>query len=559
MGELPISLFSCIISANNKDNHMSPFKKLQQSFDSGAIDSNILYSFLMENDFGRVARFTESECGTKEYLTLSGFYRYRYNKKSGIFTAFRRKFLIKGGKLSYDWVSMTDSLQVSTVFVPHVSNNDSFDNRIYSIVNHICSDFYDLGVKGLTHVKRNDAGYGFTYNEYGRFTSLWSQDWLSKKEALSDSNLFHSYIGRLKSFIDTDAINYGFLHALIKTQHWIDRRLVSIFMKIYCFGSRGCSNAKIYLSKVNELRKKKVCPELYDANKQYLPYLSLIKPKHFGKPEVFHNSTFLALLKENKINLSRGELRILLKQSPSVSKHMINSLKHPYNQKRKIDHLLRAYTKVLRIPGFDELPAFAKINLLRNNVIDRYAAVLARCLSHYSELKKISPPKDKKRYYTNIIKEFDHVVDWAERAMPAPQIHKNQDWLALVSQSVEWTRKMKELAKIQNDEKVWDPTGIDFEYKGIAVKELYSGKALLKEGEEMRHCVVGFTDDCMIGAYRVFSLESTTERTTLGITCSGYRSFEIQQHKGYKNEMGSMISREMKEAAKMVEDKLNLL
>lgn len=105
-----------------------------------------------------------------------------------------------------------------------------------------------------------------------------------------------------------------------------------------------------------------------------------------------------------------------------------------------------------------------------------------------------------------------HAFDWAMDEQP--EVKKNQDWLSILRLSRNWAPRRKCHSNLE-----WEPliNGDDINMNGVVFTELTSGQDLFDEGEAMHHCVYTYTSRCHANKYRVFRVESESERATAGL------------------------------------------
>ena len=110
-------------------------------------------------------------------------------------------------------------------------------------------------------------------------------------------------------------------------------------------------------------------------------------------------------------------------------------------------------------------------------------------------------------------------------------------------------------------EPMWTAGGPEgFEHKGVSVRPLRHPLELLREGEEMSHCVAGYSPQCLQGHSRIFALKDadTGERATLEVRqfvlVSGEFVYEQEQLFAQENQSPSLA---IKAAARQFLERLN--
>lgn len=127
------------------------------------------------------------------------------------------------------------------------------------------------------------------------------------------------------------------------------------------------------------------------------------------------------------------------------------------------------------------------------------------------------------------------VVDFLTAANLSASSLRNARWSTLMRAQQEWHERAN-FDAIADLESRWDPIIGSLTIGNILVTELTNGRALYEEGRTMHHCVAGYSDHCMRGNSRVFSLVDQSKakrRSTLELSFSS--KWQASQHRSYCN------------------------
>lgn len=557
--------------------------KLLTEIQSGGVEWDTVYRFLNSFGLARMAIFNKLPNG-KEELILCGVYKYLYTPKTQSLTSYRRSLNIVDGNLTYDWIKTGSKLPVRMVYIPGSSMSEEYKCWINKIALWMMQDLNKLGIKGVSAYEWNwETDWGL-YKEKqnadkdsveayymgccetfikSKSSHLLNYDWVDSRIIAHSDTLGLNLYNRLTAFISKDSITYGHKYCMKHTRTWLDRRYVSLYLRGLLSGQRKIMS-EIYFSTILELKANKIDVEKLLAHDAHLPYISLINKSHYSRPDLLSNRVMLECLEESGHKVSKGDLRLLLKQKKKLSKFMVEQVykgtRTDYVGVRHQEFTLHRFAKILRLKGFDALPETIKIKVLEQFDRGYGHDVVEKWLACYHRDFKRHGPASQEGFYQNIFNELRHVFDWIDRATPTPQIHKNQDWASVHQASVEWTRRLIQQRKHDREHFVWKSALPTFEHNGITVRELVTGHELDIEGAEMMHCVSSYDEDCQMGNYRVFSLKSDNEheRTTFGVYIDAHGA-EFDQLQTFDNCATSYPSKDMREAANVVIEKLNKL
>ncbi len=192
---------------------------------------------------------------------------------------------------------------------------------------------------------------------------------------------------------------------------------------------------------------------------------------------------------------------------------------------------LQAFEWVLRLPGvFDRA---------QDEQVAELYAVAARALFREADTR---PAKQVRRF---LREEATLVFDWVMQARPV--LDRNQktapwSWF-MVRQRLWHEREVVRRAARQADATPgagsnWGSLLGEVVVNGFKVVPLTDSEQLHEEGQEMHHCVGGYTSQCTRGTSRIFSIRSAEDRrlSTLEIAMDHSGKWVVQQHFGPCNE-----------------------
>jgi hypothetical protein len=137
--------------------------------------------------------------------------------------------------------------------------------------------------------------------------------------------------------------------------------------------------------------------------------------------------------------------------------------------------------------------------------------------------------------------------------LAAPEVAKLGSWSALEEHSRRWHEVQYKRAHPEIDA---TPFGFpeelprSFEHKGYSFSVLKNPLEVMKEGQNMRHCVVNYASRVMDGEYVVYKAEGHQERATVGLGQTPSGLWVVDQARGRFN--GKVSARLMKAAQVLV-------
>lgn len=534
--------------------------KMKLSIEEGGVERSDIYSYLMKFGLARIA-LHETLKDNKESLTLCGSYKLVHDNDKKTVRAYRRKLKLKDGALTFNWVGSRVILRVPVLFIPKASLTDVHEKWVVQIVRWFLKDLVDLGVKGVSSYKYSDPY--FFYDEFGKTdshakqTALLNTPWLTPGREIRRSDDSRAIHGRLRTFISKEDIRFAQRYIAKQTRYWGQRELIGLILKTDGINSSFCVKTEIGFAELDKVKKLAANPQLWLENPAFLPYVKLVDSDYYARKDLFQNKVFMQGMRLSGVEVNKGQLRTLLKQRKSISKAIAANL---YNG-RGGDWDVDRYVRLLRMDGFEEMPVKYQIKLLEKFVgIVKCFDIVSRWLKYYKDDFKRLGVTTNQVFYQRSFEQLRHVYDWYSRQDEEPQIHKNQDWVALTNKAQEWVRRInaEAIARSEYEESLtWEPALPLFDWEGVAVKELCSSAELSLEGIEMSHCVGMYNIDCHSGDYRVFSLLNGDERATLGVSIGTKGEALFCQLQTYDNCADYPPSKHMHEAAKNVILELN--
>lgn len=545
--------------------------KLLAEIRAGGVSMTTAYRYLVSFGLARMVKHTVLPDNNEELL-LCGVYKYIYNPETKVLRSFRRVLTIEGDELKFDWVKTRAMMPVRMLYLPGASGSEEFKVWVKKSTGWFIQDLINLGVKGISYKRWDwervwgcdDPEYHYGNYSYVRsdYTALFNQDWIDNSKAMKGHDFGESIRSRLIAYFDTDQIRLAHNLSVSRTRHWLDRRYLSLYLRSVFSNESDVIKSRIYFSTILHFKSKKPALESWNAHEGHLPYMSLISNNEYKREDLFENKVFLECLRAHEAGLTKGELRVLLKQSKSISSYVVDKVLKAKQPQSNLGYskkavTMKTYAAIFRIDGFGKLPISMQRLFLEKFAHRFNPVIFERWLQYYSDAFKQHGAKKAQGFYNGIFNEMAHVLDWTERCHPAPQIHKSQDWKALHDASNAWVKRLIEEKKQNRESISWTPILKYSQWKKIEARELTSAYELDIEGEEMLHCVGSYADDCAAGHYRVFSLQSKTERTTLGVRLETGGQYSLCQLQAYENSYDVQPSAAMYKAANSLIEELN--
>lgn len=329
-------------------------------------------------------------------------------------------------------------------------------------------------------------------------------------------------LGKQLNFLEHGIIQGG--RSLYKhLWDFVDRERLSFYMQIHQF-----TLSQVSFQNVTEFTQLALDDVTFKMNIQWLPWLSILRGNqhlHYQHPDLFSYDYLRAHLPGE---VSKKAMRKINRQPRQVQALLIKTRMWSPAELALVN-AIQDYPTSIKVRILNDIHQRKESGVFRErhrggqrlNDADfqRYQRVVFRWAQYFKNMIGHVKVRKHREQWQRALRQFDDVLSWIDRE--SITVHKNQTWYALMQRHDNWIAEINARAEAQDaeqDETTWQAAKwTPFDSKGVHIEEITLGKRLREEGQEMEHCVFSYLWDCSQQRYRVFSLQSKTERVTLGL------------------------------------------
>ncbi|EJV0278430.1 TPA: PcfJ domain-containing protein [Vibrio parahaemolyticus] len=451
-------------------------------------------------------------------LVIFGLFRIAKHKRTQVIKMQRKTLRFdKQGQGQWRWVAAS--------YVPKLNmqncKTDSLDDFQEVLSYALDALFLDLAKQGMVMVELNDKrkkrpDYQSTFDSFDE-----------TPRTVYDVDLRQSWerdglVSRMTAQCLVLANNAKSASRYWYKQVWdfVDKERLSLLMKI-----RQCSLSQLNYKEVHQFTQIKLDADDFKANERWLPWLRFIPQTHFNQPNLFSYECLLSFLPKG---VSKNAIRKINRQPRQVQALLIKARMWSQAELSLVD-AIQDYPTSIKVHILNDIHQRKESGEFREHHrggqrlngtdFQRYQRVVFRWAQYFKNMIGHVKVRKHREQWQRALRQFDDVLSWIDRE--SITVHKNQAWYALMQRHDNWIAEINARAEAldaEQDEATWPASQwTSFDSKGVHIEEITLGKRLREEGQEMEHCVFSYLWDCTQQRYRVFSLQSKTERVTLGL------------------------------------------
>ncbi|HBC3519747.1 TPA: PcfJ domain-containing protein [Vibrio parahaemolyticus] len=451
-------------------------------------------------------------------LVIFGLFRIAKHKRTQVIKMQRKTLRFdKQGQGQWRWVAAS--------YVPKLNmqncKTDSLDDFQEVLSYALDALFLDLAKQGMVMVELNDnrkkrPDYQSTFDSFDE-----------TPRTVYDVDLRQSWerdglVSRMTAQCLVLANNAKSASRYWYKQVWdfVDKERLSLLMKI-----RQCSLSQLNYKAVHQFTQIKLDADDFKANERWLPWLRFIPQTHFNQPNLFSYECLLSFLPKG---VSKNAIRKINRQPRQVQALLIKARMWSQAELSLVD-AIQDYPTSIKVHILNDIHQRKESGVFREHHrggqrlngtdFQRYQRVVFRWAQYFKNMIGHVKVRKHREQWQRALRQFDDVLSWIDRE--SITVHKNQAWYALMQRHDHWIAEINARAEAldaEQDEATWPASQwTSFDSKGVHIEEITLGKRLREEGQEMEHCVFSYLWDCTQQRYRVFSLQSKTERVTLGL------------------------------------------
>ena len=506
----------------------------------------------------RLAKF-EDEL-TYSYLTFCGVYRLCLHKES-------QKVHAEELRMNLNEV-ITPVFWVNTPYlhdIPAFFSCASYSNLFLKILIHqLAKILKDLMLSGIAYIQNEnisylDARYRNVIIEENAELQTYNQEYFAIQNI--DFNFLSKQLSERLMWAGNRRFLGGTRYVAKHIWLFLDKEYVSLYQRIYGYtvtqeNAFKCFHQFSYLG---------IDKEFFNQNERWLPWLSGLPSQQLTTPNLFSYNVLLPMLRDIQVNVTKKQMRQINQLSKKLQQKVIKlSVKHEvvdnFSSTLSAVSLMKAYPCSIQCCLVDVISYKFAIEPYKTQ---GWLFILNRWCDYFISMASDVKPVKQREQWQRAINQLNDVLDWYYNN--DCQLHKNQQWPALVRQEQAWIANLNDCEREGQDleqlyaqswvTEEWDDSKLKQAWPTLVLTELNTGQQLHVEGCEQEHCVFSYLQDCYEGQYRVFSLNHDGERATLGLYVDLVTlQYRYDQLRGKGN---SLSSKTMQKIANLLINNIN--
>jgi hypothetical protein len=467
----------------------------------------------------RLAKF-EDELAYS-YLTFCGVYRLCLHKESQKVHVEELRMNLKIIAEPVFWAK-TSHIHDMPVFF----NNSSYHRVFLNIVmRQMVTLFNDLVLSGMQYIQTERVSYldaryrNIAIEEGGTFKGYSQDEEYSPIKEVDFKSLSRSLSERLL-WAGKNRFSGGSRHVAKYIWLFLDKESVSLYQRIYGYTVTRDNAFKCF----HQFSRLGIDKDVFKQHERWLPWLSGLPSQQLMTPNLFSYNVLLPMLRDIYVNVTKKQMRQInqlpKKLQQRVVKFVFTEELSDLSFIVSALSLMKAYPCSIQCWLFEHYSYRLAVTPSKNQ---GWLFILNRWCDYFISMASNVKPVKQREQWQRAINQLNDVLHWYYNN--DCQLHKNQQWPALVRQEQAWIANLNE-REGQSLEQLyalswvtaeWDDSKLKQAWPTLVLTELNTGQQLHIEGCEQEHCVFSYLQDCYEGQYRVFSLNNDGERATLGL------------------------------------------